>query len=194
VRDAVSARWLYGLEWGDPETVEPLKYVRDRWIVPFVNPRHTAVEVGPGGGRWTRYLLGFERLYAVDYHEEMLTALRRNLRRASNVAYIKNSGTDFPGIPASSIHYLFSFGTFVHLDPPLIEEYLANMKAILRPDANVVLQYADKTKVMAQENAGFSDNTPDRMRSMVIAAGYRVLQEDVTTLWHSSLIRFESAH
>ena len=32
----------------------------------------TAVEIGPGGGRWTRYLLGFKSIYAVDYHDEVL--------------------------------------------------------------------------------------------------------------------------
>jgi len=30
----------------------------------------TAVEIGPGGGRWTRYLLGFKSIYADEVLRE----------------------------------------------------------------------------------------------------------------------------
>jgi hypothetical protein len=43
---------------------------------------------------------------------------------------------------------------------------------------------------MARENEGFSYNTPEIMRGLIEAANYRILEEDTTTLWHSSLVRF----
>jgi hypothetical protein len=46
------------------------------------------------------------------------------------------------------------------------------------------------TKIMARENKGFSQNTPPEMRRMVLDAGYCILEEDLTTMWHSSLVRF----
>ena len=36
----------------------------------------------------------------------------------------------------------------------------------------------------------FSENTPDRMRDAVRMSGYQILEEDTTSLWHSSVIRF----
>jgi Methyltransferase domain len=184
------SRPLYGLEWGDPEVVSPLNFIKERYVLPYVNGQHKAVEIGPGGGRWTRYLLGFETLYAVDYHQELLDELKRNFGRRRNIRFIKNNGTDFPGIDKNSIDYLFSFGTFVHLDFHLIEAYLTAIRSIIKPTANVVIQYSDKTKIMAQINEGFADNTPEKMRDAVRQAGYRILEEDTTTLWHSSVIRF----
>jgi SAM-dependent methyltransferase len=181
---------LYGLEWGDPDVVEPLRFIRDRYLLPYVSARHRAVEVGPGGGRWTRYLLGFETIYAVDYHQELLDELARNFGRHRNILRVKNNGTDFPGIDRGSIDYLFSFGTFVHLDFNLIEAYLVAIHEIMKPGGNVVIQYSDKTKIMAQLNRGFSENCPEAMRQAVCAAGYRILEEDTTSLWHSSVIRF----
>ena len=65
-RELTSAN-IYGLQWGDPEIVAPLKFIRDRYVLPYVNGDQYAVEIGPGGGRWTRYLLGFRKLYVVDY-------------------------------------------------------------------------------------------------------------------------------
>jgi ubiquinone/menaquinone biosynthesis C-methylase UbiE len=189
IRRELGSKNMYGLEWGDPETVPPLRFVRDRWVIPYVRQDQTGLEIGPGGGRWTRYLLGFGSLYVVDYHSELLSELRKNVDKP-NMIFVKNNGTDFPAVPDDSIDFVFSFGTFVHLDRPIIEAYLGNLTRILRPRGNAVIQYSDKTKVMAQENPGFSQNTPNEMRSMVTHAGFRIVEEDVTTLWHSSLIRF----
>jgi hypothetical protein len=192
IRRELRSRDLYGLHWGDPDTLEPLKFIRDRYVLPYVKPGQCALEIGPGGGRWTRYLLGFEKLYVVDYHAQLLDELRRNFD-AEHIVFVENGGTDFPGVAEDAIDYLFSFGTFVHLDVDLIQAYLANMRPLLKRGSNVVLQYADQTKVMAKLNAGFSDNTPERMRQMVTGAGYTILEEDLTTLWHSSVIRFTPA-
>jgi len=180
---------VYGLQWGGPDIVKPLRFIRDRYVLAYVRPEDTALEIGPGGGRWTRYLLDFKKLYVVDYHVELLAELKKNFCKPG-MEFIKNNGTDFPGIPERSIDYLFSFGTFVHLDAPIIEIYLANMKKILKPGANAVIQYSDKTKIMAQLNENFSENTPDKMRTMVLNAGYTIREEDLTTMWHSSVIRF----
>jgi cyclopropane fatty-acyl-phospholipid synthase-like methyltransferase len=180
---------IYGMEWGDPDTVQPLQFIRDRFVLPFVRDDHTALEIGPGGGRWTRYLLGFGKLYVVDFYPELLAELRKNFRRP-NMVFVKNNGTDFPGIEPGSVDYVFSFGTFVHLDPEIIEAYLVNLRPIVRPGSNVVIQYSDKTKTMAEVNPGFADTTPEMMRSMISRAGYRILDEDLTTLWHSSVVRF----
>jgi len=147
------------------------------------------VEIGPGGGRWTRYMLGFRRLYVVDYYGDLLEEVKKHVRKP-HIEFIKNNGTDFPGIGDRSVNYLFSFGTFVHLDEHVIQTYLSNMKRILKAGGNVVIHYSDKTKVMAQINEGFAENTPAKMRSMVSEAGYEICEEDLTTMWHSSIIRF----
>src|SRR5271165_6960969 len=89
---------IYGLEWGDPDVWTPLQFIRDRYVVPFVKPDHVAMDIGCGGGRWTRYLLGFKTVYAVDYYEELVAEFRRAFRRYRHVTAIKNSGTDFPGV------------------------------------------------------------------------------------------------
>lgn len=189
VRREFRSRPIYGMEWGDPDVVDPLKFIRDHFVVPNVKPDHVAVEIGPGGGRWTRYLLGFRKLYVVDYYSELLEELKKNFHEP-NMVFIKNNGTDFPSIAAGSVDFVFSFGTFVHLDMPIIDAYLDNIKPLLKPGANVVLQYSDKNKRMAQDNQSFSHNTPELMRQHVVDRGYKILDEDVTTLWHSSVIQF----
>ncbi len=189
LREVITPSQFYGSEWGDPEIFRPLKFIRDRYVVPYVNREQVAVEIGPGGGRWTRYLLGFRELYVVDYHAELLQELKRNFNRP-NMRFVQNNGTDFPGIAQGLVDFLFSFGCFVHLDVHLIEAYLKNIRQILKPGGNAVIQYSDKSKIIAQTNPGFSENTPDRMRQLVLDSGFRVLEEDLTTMWNSSIVRF----
>src|SRR3954451_10042667 len=177
-RDGAS---LYGMQWGDPELVPPLLYTKQRFVDPYVTPGKTGLEIGPGGGRWTRYLLGFDHVYVVDFHQELLDEFVRNIT-ADNVTRVRNHGTDFPGVPERSIDYVLSFGTFVHLDAHVIKQYLANMRPILAPGSSVVLHYTDKNKVMARENIGFAEMDPERMRKLVTGAGYRIAEEDITSM------------
>jgi ubiquinone/menaquinone biosynthesis C-methylase UbiE len=181
---------LYGLQWGDPQNDQDLRWVRDHYLLPYVNPDHAAVEIGPGGGRWTRYLLGFGELHCVDFNQPLLDEHARNFR-APNLHLIKNNGTDFPGIADQSIDFVFSFGVFVHLDLEVIEAYLRSMHRIIKPSGCAMIQYSDKNKEGARKRGkGFTDSTPEIIRPMVIASGHRILEEDITTLPHSSIIRF----
>jgi SAM-dependent methyltransferase len=180
---------IYGLQWGDPDVWTPLQFIRERFVIPFVNPEHTGVDIGCGGGRWTRYLLGFKTVYAVDYYDELLSEFRKTFNRYKHVRPIKNNGTDFPGVASQSVDYVFSFGCFGHINQNLIDGYLGHIKEILKPGGNVVIHYSDKNKAMAQDS-GFSDNTPEQMRALVLSHGFTIIQEDTTTMWNGSIIHF----
>ena len=183
---------IYGMHWGDPETVQPLSFIKKSYVLPHAKPESVGLEIGPGGGRWTQYLTRMKRLYVVDYHKEMLTEFSRTFN-APNIISIQNNGSDFPGVADGEIDFLMSFDVFVHLEPDLIEAYLNNMMRVLKRDAIVLIHYSDKTKIMAQINPGFAETTPEIMRRLVLSAGYEILQEDTTTMWHSSIVLFRPA-
>jgi cyclopropane fatty-acyl-phospholipid synthase-like methyltransferase len=147
------------------------------------------LEIGPGGGRWTRYMLKARLIYVVDYHQELLDELARSFG-VDGLTMIRNNGSDFPGVRPASVDFLFSFGCFVHLDFDIIDSYLRNMARVLKPDAIAVLQYSDKTKEQARRTPGFAENDPERMRRGVEARGYTVYEEDTASIGHSAIIRF----
>lgn len=180
---------IYGMEWGDPDVLPPLKHVRDNYLLPYLDPTKTVLEIGPGGGRWTRYMTTANTIYAVDHHRELLEELSRSVR-SRRLRRIVNHGDDFPGVPDGSVDFVFSFGTFVHLDAAVIDRYLRNLKRVLAPGADVVIQYSDKTKPLGRQNRTFSDNDPERMRAQVTTHGYEILEEDTASLWHSAVMRF----
>jgi SAM-dependent methyltransferase len=170
----------YGDQWGDPETVDMLKRVRDRFITPHVVSSKTALEIGSGGGRWTQYLLGFDRVYCVDINREMFHYMIERFGGAPQLSFCETDGQSFPGVPRRSVDFVFTFGTFVHLDP-------------LAPGAQVVVQYADKAKPLAAGNEGFAHTTRPLMLEMLTRCGYEVLEEDNESLPHSNVVRFRAA-
>ncbi|SRR6266446_3535442 len=180
---------IYGMHWGDPEHLAPLAFIKNHYLLPLIEKEFTGVEIGPGGGRWTQYLKKMKRLYVVDFYQEMFAEFSRHFT-AANIIPIKNNGSDFPGIGDEEVDFLFSFGVFVHFELPLIESYLRNMQRVLKHGAKLLIHYSDKRKIMAALNPGFGVNDPDTMRELVTNCGYSVVQEDTTTMWHSSIIIF----
>jgi ubiquinone/menaquinone biosynthesis C-methylase UbiE len=109
------------------------------------------------------------------------------------MVFIRNNGTDFPGVPDASIDFLFSFGVFVHLDIDIIDKYLDEMARVLKPSATAVIQYSDMNKEKARRNVGFSQNRPEVMVPLVESKGYRVLDDERSLMNHSSIVRFSPA-
>jgi hypothetical protein len=127
----------------------------------------------------------------VDYHQELLEELQRNLR-TPNLVQVHNDGMTLAGIADRSIDYVFSFGVLVHLDLEIRDSYLRETERVLCDDGVAVIQYSEKAKPAAAENAGFADNTASHMRSRVIAAGNLIIEENVTLISHSNIIVFRA--
>jgi SAM-dependent methyltransferase len=184
-----SNKSIYGYEWGDPNSRDILMRVRDRFILPYVDRERTALEIGPGGGRWTQFLTAFRKLYLVDLNDCFFETLKRRYPD-EHVQCLRTSGSELPGIEDGSLDFIFSYGAFVHIDPADIEGYLDSIRRKLAPSGVVVLHYSDKTKPLGLKEVAFSYNTPDLMRSLVRHYEFSVVEEDLTTLPHSSMIRF----
>ena len=179
---------LYGAGHGSPETSHVLRQVFDEWVAPFVSPDRTVVEVGSGGGRWSRYLVASQRLFCVDISAVMLEELQERLGSSPSLQCIQTDGTALPGIEPLSVDYGFSFDTFTHLELEVFESYLRSMKPLLKPSADVVLHYANQDLKGARKRPYYGDADPRRVESMVRVLGYEVVQHDTGLFSDSALI------
>lgn len=183
----------YGDQWGTPQTRPELQAVVDAWISPFVGPDRTIIEIGSGGGRWTAHLLNAKALHCVDVNQVMLDYTAQRFGKPDNLTPYLTRGTDLPALPPGSVDFVFSFGTFVHIDVHDIVAYLNNIRPLLRPDADVVLQYADKTKPRAAQNIHFADTNAVLMEALLCECGYRVIRHDTDLIGHSNIIHARPA-
>jgi SAM-dependent methyltransferase len=181
----------YGDRWGDPETSYKLTSIRSRFLTPFIKSGQTALEIGSGGGRFTQYLLPFNRVYCVDINKEMFDYLRKRFPSANNLEFITSGGCDIPDVPPDSVDFVWSFGTFVHIEEPELVGYLKAFKPLLKSDARLTLHYTDKNKPEAQRQKVLAQMTRERMHELLADQGYRIIDEDADTLDHSNVISFQ---
>jgi SAM-dependent methyltransferase len=178
---------IYGTQWGDPLNHKEnpgLAMVLNHFITPYVKPETKVLEIGPGGGRWTRFFRHADHVTVVDPFEVMLEETK-TVFEGKNLTTIQNSGTDFPGVPERSIDFIFTFDVFVHLDVPIIKQYLINAKKILHDYGVMFVHYGDKTKHEGKENTGYSVNSPKVMNALFKELGLVVIAEN-TTIFNNS--------
>jgi SAM-dependent methyltransferase len=115
----------------------------DDVMLGYLKPGTTILEIGPGAGRWTEALQGIaSRLILVDLSDRCIELCRRRFAHVQNIEYHVNDGRSLPEIEADSVDGVWSFDVFVHVAPPDVEAYIAEIGRVLRPGGRAVLNHA----------------------------------------------------
>jgi SAM-dependent methyltransferase len=137
--------WLW---WG---TIYPRVH---RWL-----PARTAVEIGPGFGRFTRFLKNFaERLLLFDVTTRCLDACRAALGSESHLSFFLNDGRSLTMAPTGDVDFVFSFDSLVHADADVIEAYLAEAARILSPDGVAFIHHSNLAALIGPAGLTFSND------------------------------------
>ena len=109
-----------------------------RWL-----PTGTVLEIAPGYGRWTPYLLReSQRLVGVDLTQRCIDVCRCQFDHARAEFHV-NDGASLPMVPSASIDFAFSFDSLVHVERPQIESYLRELARTLRPGGAAFLHHSN---------------------------------------------------
>lgn len=163
----------------------------ESYIRPHVNSNSVVLEIGPGGGRFTRYLLGAKEIILVDIVPDFFEYIKRRFpQQAGKMRFYEPKAHELEGIASDSIDYMMTFDAFVHIEPEGIREYLEHIARVLKPGATAVIHYGDITKQAAQqEGRFFASMDSQKMESFVAAIpAFTVIEHDKTFLLHSNLI------
>jgi SAM-dependent methyltransferase len=107
-------------------------------------PTGTILEIGPGFGRWTHYLrdLG-ERLVLVDLTDKCIAHCRERFADTPHIDCHVNDGWSLDMVEDGSVDLVFSFDSLVHVEPQIIDAYLAQLTAKLKPDGVGFLHHSN---------------------------------------------------
>lgn len=180
----------WGDRWGPPESSPVLQRILERFLLPFVSPARTALEIGSGGGRFTQFLLPFRKVYCADLNPQMFEYLRQRFPDADHLEFVLTPGDDLPNVPEGSIDFLWSFGTVVHIEEPELVGYLEAIKRVLSPDARATIHYSDKDKEEARRSDELAQMTRKRFHELLDEHGYQILDEDPHSMGHSNVVAF----
>jgi Methyltransferase domain len=96
-------------------------------------PVETILEIAPGYGRWTQFLVGCcERLIVVDLSPRCIDHCKQRFADRGNISYHTNDGCSLGMIDDGSIDFVFSYDSLVHADAPTVKQYVYQLRSKLR--------------------------------------------------------------
>lgn len=113
---------------------------RLRWLL----PASTILEIAPGYGRWTQYLLEYcDRYVGVDLSARCVEACRGRFADVEHAEFHVNDGTSLTMIPDASIDLAFSFDSLVHVEEDVVHSYLGELARVMRPSGVGFLHHSN---------------------------------------------------
>lgn len=138
---------FYGLRYGNPENLNwtPGRPILDGYLLPLLGDDRTVVEIGSGGGRWSRYIMPrCRKTILVDGTSASEPAIRNywGIPKDREVVFLVSPDGRLPTVSSESVDAVFSFDTFVHFDADLFWSYVEEIARVLKPGGALALHYA----------------------------------------------------
>jgi cyclopropane fatty-acyl-phospholipid synthase-like methyltransferase len=189
-------RWdwsLKGEEWTPSD--EWKRALIDEVMLANLKPATTILEIGPGAGRWTEALQPIaRRLILVDLSDRCIELCRRRFAGAKNIEFHVNDGRSLSAIASDSVDGVWSFDVFVHIAPPDVDAYVAEVSRVLRAGGRAVIHHAKAGRAQGASDVGQRSNmTAAQFAEMVTERGLILVDQfdswgpegrfKVTTRW-----------
>lgn len=117
----------------------------ETFVAPHLEPESVALEVAPGRGRWTEFLVQHAaKVHLFDLNESCIEACRQRFEGADHVTYCVNDGASLPGVADESVDFVWSYDSFVHMEADTIAAYLGEFSRVLRPGGRAVIHHAGR--------------------------------------------------
>jgi SAM-dependent methyltransferase len=129
-----------GEEW----TISPewKKSVVRIFMDKYFTDRSVILEIGPGAGRWTEYLLKkCDQMFAVDISETSVHECERRFSSYPNAKFEVGNGHDLSSISTGSVDAVWSFDVFVHINKPQFRSYVVEFARVLKPGGVGLIQH-----------------------------------------------------
>lgn len=112
-------------------------------FAPFL-PARRILEIAPGGGRVTAFLIDeCERLDVVDISDTALDACRARFRDRKHVRYHLGDGASLDFLEDGAIDLAISWDSLVHADAPAVEGYIRALGKKLTPGGTAILHHSN---------------------------------------------------
>jgi SAM-dependent methyltransferase len=178
-------KWNEGYSWkagGEPWST-PWGGSSAQWygcIFPRIQrflPVPTILEIAPGFGRWTEFLLPHcDALIGVDVAPKCVEACTKRFDGHPEASFFTNDGHRLPMVADSSIDFAFSFDSLVHVESEVLASYLTELARVLTPDGVGFLHHSNYGAYQRSAHAlaplqGAFDHLPATARAGLLRSG-----------------------
>jgi SAM-dependent methyltransferase len=110
-------------------------------------PASRIIEIAPGFGRWTRFLLPLCNSYrGYDLSDTCIASCRQRFMTAETgdaIDFVANDGRSLPLEANASADFIFSFDSLVHVEQDVIASYLGEIARVLKPSGRAFLHHSN---------------------------------------------------
>lgn len=107
-------------------------------------PAKRVLEIGPGHGRWARFLLPLcESYVGIDLSTSAVEACRQRFAGDPRARFATNDGRSLDAAEEGSVDLAFSFDSLVHVEPDVMAAYLRELSRTLAADGVAFLHHSN---------------------------------------------------
>lgn len=143
--------------WSDPWGGTP--YLWYTTILPRILrylPAKTILEISPGHGRCTQFLKDLcEKLIIVDLSQTCIDYCKNRFINSSNIEYHVNDGKSLNFVKDSSVDFVFTWDSLVHVESDCLESYILECDRILKPNGIGFIHHSNFTETSDIKNYGW---------------------------------------
>lgn len=181
---------LQGDEWTQQAEFCGVPY--ERWkdqlvrtfIVPNIRPESTVLEIGPGHGRWSALIphrVPKGTVHLVDLSPSCIEFCKKRLAEYTNIQYHVNDGKSLGTLQTSSVDFLWSFDTFVHIEEPEVRAYAREFHRVMKPQSMGVIHHPGSPTPEQRQNGMRSLLDSRKFATILGENGLHVIRQ--TSTW-----------
>ncbi len=145
-------------------------------------PARRILEIAPGHGRWTRFLLPLcQEFVGVDLAADCIDTCRRRFADVPHAEFRVNDGLSLEGVEAP-LDFVFSFNLLVHAEIDVFERYVPQILERLAPGGAAFLHHSNVAALGdSSDNKHWRGVTVSgaRVAALIEANGGEVLVQEV---------------
>jgi SAM-dependent methyltransferase len=184
------AHWdTYSWEHGGEEWSHPWGNSAFQWSISIYPrlmsalPACRIVEIAPGFGRWTPFLLGQSSFYVgVDISPRCVSFCQRTFGRIpERPRFLVGDGTSLPGVEDALTDLVFSFDSLVHAELDCLSAYAKEIHRVLRPGGVAFIHHSNMGEYEpGTDNPGWRGRTisAENAGREFMAAGLQVITQE----------------
>jgi SAM-dependent methyltransferase len=148
-------------------------------------PARAILEIAPGFGRWTRFLLPMCQQYmGIDLSGQCVESCKSSFGNVGHAQFLKNDGMSLDAAPDNTFDLVFSFDSLVHADAGVLDSYVPQILRKLAPRGIAFVHHSNAAAFPLVEEVPHGRSasvSAESVASAVCGAGGNVLVQEITT-------------
>ena len=152
-------------------------------------PAKNILEIGPGMGRWTKFLLPLcERYVGIDLSLTCVEGCRKFFAEAAHARFVANDGYSLSDVDDSGFDLVFSFNSLVHAEIDVLKSYVPQIIQKLNNDGVAFIHHSNVSAfgtALSQTFGRGASVSRENVEGLVVGSGGRTVIQEIIN-WHTS--------